>query len=406
MHDGLYRFDFSRPTYKMDSSPRSSGSSLLYNVQPSVSVSLWHDRLGHPCSATLTCVLKSCGVLFKRDNLQVLCGSCQLGKSHKLPFKSSQTVYTSPFELVTFDVWGPSQVSSNGFSYYVSFVDMYSRYTWLYFLKSKSDVFHCFLNFHKMVQVQFGVSIKMVQTDWGGEYRSLSKTFSQLGIQHRITYPYTLEQNRVVERKHRHVVEMGLTLLARASMPLEHWSSAFSHVVHLINRLPTPVLQRQTPYERLYKTQPDYSQLKVFGSAYYPHLRIFQQHKLQFHSQQCVFLGVCSNRKGYKCLADDGRVFVSRHVSFDETRFPFQHGFPRSTVIPRDRFCHQQSSLPIVDSISMLTLLLTLLTLILMLTLLLTLGLIGLSPLQTILKSNLHCPCIVRILFPISLQRS
>ncbi|TYH33778.1 hypothetical protein ES332_D13G082300v1 [Gossypium tomentosum] len=116
----------------------------------------------------------------------------------------------------------------------------------------------------------------------GGEFQSLSNTFSQLRIQHRITCPYTLEQNGVAERRHRHVVDMGLTLLARASMPLVHWSSSFSHTIHLINKLPTHVLQHQTPYEKLFNAQPDYSQLKVFGSACFPYLRPFQQHKLKF----------------------------------------------------------------------------------------------------------------------------
>lgn len=88
----------------------------------------------------------------------------------------------------------------------------------------------------------------------------------------------------------------------------------------------------------------------MFGSACYPYLRPFQQHKLQFHSQQCVFLGSYFNRKGYKCLTDDGKVLVSRHVSFDETWFPFQHGFSRSKVVAKDKSCHQQTSIPIVES--------------------------------------------------------
>lgn len=135
--------------------------------------------------------------------------------------------------------------------------------------------------------------------------------------------PYTSEQNGVAERRHRHVVDMGLTLLARVSILLEYWSFAFSHAAHLINRLPTLVLQHKTPCEKLHKAQPDYSQLKVFGSACFPYLRLFQQHKLQLWSQKCVFLDFGSNQKGYNCLAEDGRIFVSRHILFDETNFPF-----------------------------------------------------------------------------------
>lgn len=116
-------------------------------------------------------------------------------------------------------------------------------------------------------------------------------------------------------------------------MPLEYWSNAFSHAVHLINRLLTPVLQHFSPYEKLYKVQPDYAQLKVFGSVCFPHLRPFQQHKLQFRSSKCVFLGFGSHKKGYKCLAVDGIVFISRHVIFDELEFSFQTGFSSPQVL-------------------------------------------------------------------------
>lgn len=80
---------------------------------------------------------------------------------------------------------------------------MYSIYAWVYFLKKKSEVVQCFLNFHQMVKVQFGCSVKMLQTNWGGEYRVLSKELSCLGVQHRVTCPYSSEQNGVTEKKHR-----------------------------------------------------------------------------------------------------------------------------------------------------------------------------------------------------------
>lgn len=194
----------------------------MSNVQTTCSVEVWHDRLGHPCPNVLARVLKSCEVPFKHNKLHSVCSSCQISKAYKLPFSASRTVYSAPFELVVSDVWGPSHVPSNGFTYYVSFVDMYSRFSWLYFLKSKNEVFQCFLLFHKIVQVQFGTSIRMLQTDGGCEYRSLSNTFARLGIQHRLTCPHTSEQNGVAERKHRHIVDMGLALLARVLMPLEY----------------------------------------------------------------------------------------------------------------------------------------------------------------------------------------
>ncbi|KAA3465105.1 retrovirus-related Pol polyprotein from transposon TNT 1-94 [Gossypium australe] len=124
MHNGLYHFDFSWPPLQRLSSPRSVGSPLMCNTQIPSSVELWHDRLGHPYHTTLARILKSCKISFRHRNLQFMCTPCKV-----------------PFELVASDVWGPSHMSSNDFSYYLSFVDMYSRFTWLYFLKSKSEIF-------------------------------------------------------------------------------------------------------------------------------------------------------------------------------------------------------------------------------------------------------------------------
>lgn len=127
----------------------------------------------------------------------------------------------------------------------------------------------------------------------------------------------------MVERKHRHIVENSLTLLAQASMPIKFWDEAFRASIFLINRLPTPLLQNKTPLETLFHTQLDYSQLKVFGCTWYPNIRPYNNHKLQFRSTPCTFLGYNLNHKGYRCLDSNGRIFISRDVIFDEFTFPF-----------------------------------------------------------------------------------
>lgn len=89
----------------------------------------------------------------------------------------------------------------------------------------------------------------MLQCDGGGEFKALSKMLHEYGIQLRESCPYTSAQNGRAERKHRHVVESGLTLLAQAKMPLHYWWEAFSTAVFLINRLPTQVLGNKSPYQ-------------------------------------------------------------------------------------------------------------------------------------------------------------
>ena len=102
----------------------------------------------------------------------------------------------------------------------------------------------------------------------------------------------------------------------------------------LINRLPSKVIDNQTPFERLLKQKPEYFSLRTFGCACWPNLRPYNQHKLSFRSKVCVFLGYSGLHKGYKCLdLDSGRVYVSHDVIFDEILFPFST-YPSSNVAP------------------------------------------------------------------------
>ncbi|KAE8667725.1 hypothetical protein F3Y22_tig00112383pilonHSYRG00494 [Hibiscus syriacus] len=287
---------------------------------------LWHKRLGHPAHPVLVQACKQVGVMFTSRNNTVgnsICVACRLGKSHKLPFNQSQTVYTTPFHLIFSDVWGPAHIASNGYRYYVSFVDAYTRHSWIYLLKTKDQVLPTFRLFFSFIQIQFNATVKEVQSDWGGEYRSVSAWLKSLGVVHRLACPHTSEQNGVVERKHRHIIESALVLMAQASILFKFWSYAVCTAVHLINRLPTSILQDRSPYEMLYTKKPDYNYLRVFGCCCFPHLRPYNNHKLSYRSSQCVFLGYSTQHKGYQSMDSDGRMFISRHVIFDEDFFPF-----------------------------------------------------------------------------------
>ena len=102
-------------------------------------------------------------------------------------------------------------------------------------LKHKSETFQVFLHFKSQVELQIGHKIKVVQSDWGGEYRSFTQYLTSNGIIHRISCLYTHEQNGLAERKHRHIVEHGIALLAQASLPFKYWDEAFCTSVYLIN---------------------------------------------------------------------------------------------------------------------------------------------------------------------------
>lgn len=127
-------------------------------------------------------------------------------------------------------------------------------------------------------------------------------------------------------------MDIGLTLLAQASLPLKFWWNAFHTAVFLINRLPTPTLNNISPYQKIFHKKPDYNFLRTFGCACYPYLRPYNRHKLEFRSGRCVFIGYSSQHKGYQCLHSSGRVYISNHVIFDENSFPYVPGSDFSSV--------------------------------------------------------------------------
>jgi hypothetical protein len=165
----------------------------------------------------------------------------------------------------------------------------------------------------------------------GGEYEKLHGFFQKVGITHHVSCPHAHQQNGSAERKHRHIVDVGLALLANASMPLKYWDEAFLTATFLINLLPSKVLNFMTPVEKLLNVKPNYDSLRVFGCACWPNLRPYNTRKLAFRSKRCIFLGYSPMHKGVKCLdVSIGRRYISRDVIFDENIFPFHSLHPNA----------------------------------------------------------------------------
>jgi IS30 family transposase len=132
-------------------------------------------------------------------------------------------------------------------------------------LKHNSEVFQSFTEFQTMVERLFDTKIIAMQTDWGGEYQCLNSFFTKLSIIHYVSCPHAHQQNGSAEHKHRHIVEVGLSILAQASMLLKFWDEAFSIAAYLINRTPTKPLDYSTPLEHLFKQSHDYNFFKVLA---------------------------------------------------------------------------------------------------------------------------------------------
>ena len=172
---------------------------------PLNTLDLWHCRLGHPSLKIVKFILCNCNIFVPNKMQFSFSLACCYGKIHKFPLSSSETVYNQPLQLIQSDLWGPSPVqSSNGYHYYIHFVDAYPRFAWIYLLKHKLDAFQAFLNFKAQVELQLGFKIKAIQTDWGGEYQAFTNFLTSNGIVHRYSYPYTHEQNGLSERRQNH----------------------------------------------------------------------------------------------------------------------------------------------------------------------------------------------------------
>lgn len=106
--------------------------------------------------------------------------------------------------------------------------------------------------------------ILCVQSNWGGEYQKLNNIFKQIGVTHHVSCPHTHQQNGPTKRKHQHIVDVGPTLLTQASMPLRFWGEVFLTAYFFINRIPSRVINQETPLQRLLGTTPDYHFLHTF----------------------------------------------------------------------------------------------------------------------------------------------
>ena len=296
------------------------------NIRKRTSLNNWHHRLGHPNMKILQSIVSIYGLPTFPNNRILICDACLSSKSHRLPYSKSSHQTTKPLEIVHSDLWGPSPVVSyTGNKYYVIFVDDFTKYSWLYPLKLKSDVFQVFVDFQHRVERQLGQKIISFQSDFGGEFQALSKYFIEQGISHRISCPHTLAQNGTAERKHRHIIETALSLMRHSSVPNKFWDEAVCTAAYLINRLVTPNLKNKSPYHLIYSQEPDYHMLKSFGCACYPCLRPYTSSKLDSRSELCLFLGYSAFHYGYRCLSlSSGKMYISRDVAFMESIFPYK----------------------------------------------------------------------------------
>lgn len=247
----------------------------INNTQSDSNIELWNKRLGHTSSSILKKIFPV--------NVQYIttkvnkCNVCPYAKQARNPFPSSITSTVSIFELVHIDLWGPYKVDTfDRNNFFLAIVDEYSRMTWTFLLKHKSDVCVCLQYFLNFVQCQFDKNIKILRSNNGTEFINFVcyEMFKSLGIIHQKTYPYTPHQNSIAERKHRHILEVTRAIRFEGKVPLKYWGHCVLASVYLINRLPSSVLRNKSPYKK-----PFLAHLRVIGYLCYAKL-IQERNKL------------------------------------------------------------------------------------------------------------------------------
>ena len=124
--------------------------------------------------------------------------------------------------------------------------------------------------------------------------------------------------------QHRHLLQVARALIFQANMPVRFWDHAILMATHIINRLPTSVLQWKSPYELLYKQIPTYDFFKVFGCLCYATNTLPHKDKFAPRANRCCFIGYSQGQKAFKLYDLSSKtIFVSRDVFFLEHLFPF-----------------------------------------------------------------------------------
>jgi transposase InsO family protein len=319
---------------------------------------LWLERFGHLNYRSLQQLCNQQMVtglpLFScRDGV---CVGCLLDKHHQDSFDKRASWHASgPLQLGHSDLCGPfSSPSFSGCKYFLTFIDYFSRCTWVYILKLKSEVFDKFLAYKALVEKQFGHQIKKLRIDNGGEYvnNNFTSYCTTWGIQMKHIVPYTPQQNGVAERKNRTLKEMANCMIQSKGLSLKYWAKAINCANYIINHSPTKVLKNITPEEAWTKIKPDVSHFRVFGSIAWAHIPDEKRKALQSKSEKCIFVGYYEDVKGYRLLQPHfNEIILRRYVKFDENILACE---PNSTVVPSST-CEPSSAFvpsyaPILDS--------------------------------------------------------
>ncbi|GKF17291.1 retrovirus-related pol polyprotein from transposon TNT 1-94, partial [Tanacetum coccineum] len=268
---------------------------------------LWQQHLSHLNFGTINQLAKQ-GLVrglpklkFEKDHLYC---ACSLGKRKKHSHKpKSEDTNQEKLYLLHMDLCGPMRVESiNGKKYILITFDDYSWFTWVKFLRSKDKAPEFIIKFLKMIQVCLNTTVKNIRTDNGIEFvnQTMRSYYEDVGISHETSVARTPQQNGVVKRRNRTLVEAACTMLIYAKAPLFLWAEVVATTCHTENHSLIRLRHGKKPYEIMHDRKPDLSYLHVFGALCYPTNDSEDLGKLKAKANVGIFIRYAPAKKAYQ----------------------------------------------------------------------------------------------------------
>ncbi|KAG7553143.1 Integrase catalytic core [Arabidopsis thaliana x Arabidopsis arenosa] len=286
---------------------------------------LWYKRLGHMNVQTLIKIVNAGvvrGVPKLADKLESVCSVCSKGKQIKVNYKKVPEIETKKvLELIHIDLMGPVQMESiNGKKYILVLVDDFSRYTWVQFLREKSEAVESFKILALQLQNEKGRIIQ-IRSDHGREFQNeIFEQFCQTqGIRHQYSAPRTPQQNGIVEQKNRTLQKMARAMIHGNNISQGFWVEAVSTACYIVNRVYVKPGTKTTSYKIWKGKNPNLSHFRVFGCVCYILNENEHFGKFDSRSDEGIFLGYSTNSSAYRVYNKRTKVIGDAdNVVFDD----------------------------------------------------------------------------------------
>ena len=234
-------------------------------------ITLWHHRLAHTSYSTLDLMRQLHTVNGFSPKIHhgpiSQCPDCPYGKQTQAPFQKTEDIPVNIGDIIVSDVCGPFNVSIGGYKYFITWMDLKTRFTSIDFLKNKecSTISQSFKKYMAWLLCQKKADVKKIRMDNGGEYigKEFTHICSKLDIIHETTSPYTPEHNGIAKRHNRILQEGALALQHDANLSRKFWVSA----IHMVNLIKNQVLHHRlgiSPYEAFWE-KPSIDWLHTYG---------------------------------------------------------------------------------------------------------------------------------------------